>query len=81
LQQQSLFSNIQIFNLTFLFFSRRIVYLIETNPLSEVYQVEWEYHYKDIKQIPIVKFNPNSIQFYLKVNQIKQRFFKNKLTF
>ena len=47
---------------------RRIVYLIEDPQGSNQYRFQWDHHYKDIKGSPTVKFQPDVIEFILKVS-------------
>jgi hypothetical protein len=43
------------------------LFLIENESSSNEYQIAWDYHYKEIKGSPIVKFQPNFIEITLKV--------------
>ncbi|CAF3918749.1 unnamed protein product, partial [Rotaria sordida] len=50
--------------------SQRLLFLTGTFTSSNVYKVEWDCHYKELKEPPVVKFQPNEIQIVFKVSPI-----------
>ncbi len=63
-------------------FSRRLFILTGKSASSDVYEVEWYCHYKDLKGPPVIKFRPDEIEIILKVNfvsilRIKIEFFSS----
>ena len=48
---------------------RRILLLTDGSSPSSPIELQWEYHYKDLKGSPLVKFDPNYIEVHLKVGQ------------
>ncbi|CAF1115272.1 unnamed protein product [Rotaria sordida] len=46
--------------------SQRLLFLTGTSTSSNVYKVEWDCHYKELKEPPVVKFQPNEIQIVFK---------------
>ncbi len=62
---------------------RRILFLSSIESSSNEYKIEWDYHYKDIKGIPIIKFQPNFIEINIKVYFLffffKEKFFRKYL--
>ena len=59
-------TTLRFHSFNFLFF-RRILLLIETEPSSDQYRIEWDHHYKEMKGQPTIKFQPNLIEITLKV--------------
>ncbi|CAF1254601.1 unnamed protein product, partial [Rotaria sordida] len=55
-----------------LFFAttKRILFLIENKSSSFGYDIEWDYHLKEIKGTPTVKFDPNFIEITLKETNV-----------
>ncbi|CAF1457744.1 unnamed protein product, partial [Rotaria sp. Silwood1] len=55
-----------------LFFTttKRILFLIENKSSSFGYDIEWDYHLKEIKGTPIVKFDSNLIEITLKETNV-----------
>lgn len=43
------------------------MFLTEKTPSSNVYEIEWDCQYKELKGPPIVKFEPNEIQILFRV--------------
>lgn len=76
LQQQSQFFYLILIN-CWLIVSRRMLLLVENVPLSNEYRIEWDYHYKEMKGQPTVKFQPNIIEITFKVMQFSRQFFEN----
>ncbi|UJR24151.1 hypothetical protein I4U23_027117 [Adineta vaga] len=46
--------------------TKQIIFLVEDESINGIYKIEWILHYKDIKGNPIVKFNPNFIEFIIR---------------
>ncbi|CAF4167690.1 unnamed protein product, partial [Rotaria sordida] len=49
---------------------KRLLLLTIKSDSSDVYEVEWDCHYKDLKGPPVVKFKPNEIEIHLKEPKI-----------
>jgi hypothetical protein len=41
---------------------------MESSTAAGTYQIEWDYHYKELKGLPTVKFNPDFIEITIKVS-------------
>jgi hypothetical protein len=46
-----------------------VIFLVEDPSADGIYRVEWTLHHKDIKGTPTVKFDPNLIEFTVKVRR------------
>lgn len=52
------------------FIFRHLLFIKEQVSIPNVFGVEWHLHYKELKEFPIVKFDPIKIKFIFKVNYI-----------
>jgi hypothetical protein len=44
------------------------MFVIKEHSAPHVFEVEWHFHYKELKGPPVVTFNPDQIEILLKVN-------------